>query len=373
MSTALALDERLSIRYFNASKDDAKPVLNWGKRNDDGTGAFTDLSIFRVGTFKDSMGIQHTWEPEHLQQMVFNFELLKARGIFPNVPIRKDHSFSVENVVGYITELTIKDGFLYASGDITEPDAAGKIDRKTFRSRSSEIGVYETNDEAFFWPVVFGFAFVDIGAVEGLFNNPNANSNKFTLITDKETTLTTPDTSLSTFQVGGKATNDHAAVQAHITSLEAQIAANQPAKFNIRGVPTTDATAVQNHITALETSLGEIDAAARTEYVTGLAKANKIGAPQIESLTAHALSLTPEQYAAFKTSYEAAPVVPALGKHGNDITNPNNTITDAGETPDEIEVLEEIVKMSRQAGLSEEAVAKTPSFRKLQELKAQAK
>ena len=67
-----------------------------------------DVPVFRAGTFRDSLGLQRTWDPEHLFQMVQNFEALRAKGILPNVPVRVDHSFSADKVIGWITGMRVK-------------------------------------------------------------------------------------------------------------------------------------------------------------------------------------------------------------------------------------------------------------------------
>src|SRR5438045_1764581 len=41
-------------------------------------GSVKDIKIFKAGTFRDSLGRQNTWSAEHLQQMAFHFNLLKA-------------------------------------------------------------------------------------------------------------------------------------------------------------------------------------------------------------------------------------------------------------------------------------------------------
>lgn len=151
------------------------------------------LPIFRSGTFRDSMGVQHTWEPEHLEQMVFHYNLLKDRGIFPNVPVRDGHPGIFGNggaVIGYISDIRHDQaaGQIVADVEVTEPDAQGKLERGTFRARSAEIGMYETNDEAVFWPVLMGFAFVDIPAVEGLYSKDS----RYTAVTQEDTNVSTP-------------------------------------------------------------------------------------------------------------------------------------------------------------------------------------
>lgn len=133
-----------------------------------GTHLIKGMRIFRAGSFANSLGERSDWTTADLDEMVKNFEDLRSRGILPNVPVRADHSRSVNNVVGYFTSLYREDDYLLADVELTEPDAVGKYERGTYRSRSAEIGVYVSNDEQVYWPVVMGVAFCDIPAVEGL-------------------------------------------------------------------------------------------------------------------------------------------------------------------------------------------------------------
>jgi hypothetical protein len=132
------------------------------------THVISGIRIFRAGSFSDSMGVRSEWTVEDLDAMVANFTKLRSNGILPNVPVRADHSRSINSVVGYFTNLYREGDYLLADMELTEPDAVGKYQRGTYRSRSAEIGVYVTNDEQVYWPTVLGLAFCDIPAVEGL-------------------------------------------------------------------------------------------------------------------------------------------------------------------------------------------------------------
>jgi hypothetical protein len=212
-------------------------------KNADGTAAVEGFKVFRSGTFRDSLGIQHTWTDEHLTQMVANHEMLKARNLLPNVPVRADHSFSVDKLVGWIDGLYTDETFLRANFRFTEPEAAAKFDRGTYLNRSAEVGLYETNDEAFFWPVLMGFAFVDLPAVEGLFA---ASQRKYTVITDKET----PVPEAPPPPPGSNPPPPPAPAGLHFRAAVG--GPEQPVVFSINGQQTSDFMAVQNHIAVLE-------------------------------------------------------------------------------------------------------------------------
>src|SRR4051812_31246565 len=113
------------------------PVGTWSTSDAaNGNKVLHDVPVFRAGTFRDSLGMQRTWDVEHLFQMVQNFNSLRAKGILPNVPLRVDHSFSAEKVMGWITGLRVDGDFLSATFEVTEPADFDRIQRGTYRSRS---------------------------------------------------------------------------------------------------------------------------------------------------------------------------------------------------------------------------------------------
>lgn len=400
-------------------------------KNEDGTGVIAGLKIFRAGTFKDSMGYQRTWEVEHLEQMIFHFNLLRNRGIFPNVPVRDGHPGifgSGGEVIGYLENLRRETedetDFLVSDLGITEPEAYAKWERGTFRARSLEVGMYETNDEATYYPVVMGLAFVDIPAVEGLYakqsHRPERSPFHFAQVLvdeTKENTVageqTTPagtqtpappaapanatgapaapgaegapaapaaSAPAPVEQSGGQAPAAESqqggqgqAAQPPADGGQAQHGQTPPAMtFKINGQPTADFAAVQRHIDALEGASKEAADQARKDFVTGLAQANKIAATQIDDLQAHALSLNDDQFAHFKASYEKAPVVPLFAKHGQtDGGQPTPAGGAADAKADEIEVLKEQVAQHRRRGMSEDKIANLPSYKKLMALTGQ--
>lgn len=158
-----------------------------------------NVEIFRTGVFRGEL-----FEREYIEKFIQNFNDLKQKNIFVNVPVRKNHPDwfglrnSMEEVIGYVTDLRlrengkitvgvvdesaeigadgklprknkkIEDVRLVADFEITEPDALGKIIRKTYRDRSIEWGPFPDNDGNEFTPVLYGVAFVDIPQVDKL-------------------------------------------------------------------------------------------------------------------------------------------------------------------------------------------------------------
>ena len=154
------------------------------------------VEIFKAGVYR---GKKYT--KADLEKMVNNFNSLKRKNIFPNVPVRVDHTSSASDLAGYIEKIRVKGKKLVADLDITEDNIYKKIKKTTLRSRSVEIGTYEDNKGNEYYPVIFGVAWVDIPQVEGLapvfayskdakiinLNNPkNMNINKEKLNKDDE-------------------------------------------------------------------------------------------------------------------------------------------------------------------------------------------
>jgi hypothetical protein len=398
--------DRASVRYFQTAVATREVV-----ETPSGSSIIKNVPVFREGKFKDSAGEPHTWEVGHLQQMVTNFRQLRDTGVLPNVPVRNQHKglFGGGEVVGYVHDLRVEgtdsrgNALLVADMEITEPDALEKINRGTWRARSSEVGVYETNDEVMHWPVFMGVAWVDIPAVEGLFANHQTSNDKFTPVRDDEEatvgtqqdddqnggTEAVPSTTVppvteenpggdqaqeqeEEHQNGGENTAGEVAPDPETagkveTDEEPKTAPQEYATsapvhtFSINGSPTNDFAAVQRHISNLESVLGEVREQSRKDFVSSLASTNRIAATQVDAMTAHALSLTDDQYAAFSAMYEAAPEVPLFSMHGQgNATDP--------EQVSEIDTLRERVALHTKSGLPEEKVRATPSYKRLMEL-----
>lgn len=315
-----------------------------------GTGTFAvhGLKVFKAATFKDSRGRKKTWTVDELDQIVTNFNGLRASGNLVDVPVRADHSGSVNSVLGYYTALRREADFLVADIEFTEPDGADKYRRKTFRSRSIEIGAYETNGQEpkTYYPVALGLAFVDLGAVEGLFRSSN--------LLEENTVDPT------TFRVNGVPTTDTATVQGHIDELE-KAPAPKEHTFRIAGADESDFAKVQAHVESLETFKAETLDAARTGFVDQLVTDKKITAPTAEGLKAFAKSLTAEQYESWKATYAAAPAL--FGKVGDGNGSVNNAGEKTQEEQDAINALD-IVRNHRRAEMPEAQLRETASFKR---------
>ena len=417
--------DRMAVRYFQTAVQDLKV-----ETTESGAQIIRAMSVFRTGTFKDSWGDPHTWESEHLEQMVFNYSMLKNRNILPNVPVRDGHPGlfgSGGEVVGYIADLYTINGAAYEDGytrlvadlEITEPDAYGKIERGTWRGRSAEIGFYETNDETMYWPVFMGLAWVDIPAVEGLFSKQQDGGNKFTFIRDNDqegavagaskqtqnhNTPGTPGsgspagaqnpagdgsgqqgTGTETPPAGTEGDNDNegqkegaptgtpdpegdneSGTDGPPAGTTQHASHNRVHTFRINGVETQDFGQVQSHIDALESAIGEQAETNRREFVTSLANRNLIPATQVDSMTEHALSLTDEQWQAFTKMYPEDTAPAALFQ--NHGTNGSESDPSGNNGPSEVDTLRETVTMHRKSGMPDAKVKETKSYKRLMEL-----
>lgn len=366
----------------------------------------TDVPVFRSGTFRDSMGIQHTWEPLHLDQMVVHFDLLRNRGILPNVPVRCGHpSFfgddPVDGLVGWHESLRTEERvnpidqqtytYLLATYVLLDEEAIKKYNAGLFLNRSAEVGTYITNSEAEFWPVYLGFAYVDIPAVEGLntFAKDKGLGTRFSIMDQKEAPVTTgPSTTpttppappaappatqpAATAQTPPAAPVEPPAAPAAAATPATHAAQTNVATFRIGGQSTSDFAAVQAHIDGLELAAREQVKAARDNFVSELARQNKITAPQVPGLQAFAQTLNHEQYTAWQTSFDVAPAAPLLASHGRGgVGTAPAGLNEQTATDKRIEILEGVVKHHRQSGVTEQALKEMDSYKELQTLHAQ--
>ena len=164
--------------YFSSSEFE-KDKVNASKEGK----LLKNVEVFKSGTYK---GVE--FKNSALDKMVANFHYLKAFGKFPNVPVRADHPaiFGVGGVInrvgGYIADLRKVGTKLVADFRITNDEMWERIMEGTYISRSTEIGTYDDNEGTIYSPILFGVAWVDIPAVEGL-------SPKFSLSKDKNVKL----------------------------------------------------------------------------------------------------------------------------------------------------------------------------------------
>lgn len=319
----------------------------------DGTSIVHKVPVFKSGTFRDSMGDQMTWSPENLGAMCNHFNDLAAAKVFPDVPIRADHSESIDKVIGYISGLSTDGNMLYADQHITEPDALAKMKRGTYRSVSAEVGMYVDNADNYYWPVLQGVAYVPMPAVEGL--HSKATTTKYFM---KEKTVahensgTPPD-------VGAPKVDPPANHAAPVPVVH---------KFTIGGTETVDYAAVQRHISTLEGFQVDTIKQGRSNFVAALATEGKITAPQVESLTGMALSLNDAQFEAFKASYALAPKMSLLSQHGSQ--DPNRVPGEVDPKADDIEVQKGIIAMHQRAGMKDDDLHNTRAYKHLADLTA---
>jgi hypothetical protein len=344
-------------------------------KKDNGSLVIQRAAMFRSGTFRDSLGIQNTWEGIHINQIISNYEHLRDSGIFTDIPVRDGHKGWLIHdtpgtgaVIGYHTKLWSEkltaphDGaeydYLLADIEITDPVAAEKVQNGTFRNRSAEISPYVTNAEAEFWPVYVGVAYVDIPAVEGLkfsASGPEGSDRKvYVFMDNKETGVETQT-----------ATAGQPAAAQETPQL---LGISQPAaSFSINGQSTSDPVAVQSHITALENFRRETAEANRANFVTGLAAANKILATQVDSLTNFAKGLSDEQFAQWTATFDAVAPQSLVANHGGGVTNPGNA-AESGQTAGDkqVDIDLETVKQHRRVGTKPEQIKQTASYKRLE-------
>lgn len=132
----------------------------------------TGIEVFKTGVFRPGNwdGKKLKVDKKFLKEMISNYTLLKDKKIIVNIPHRLDHSWSVKDIAGYVTNLYLnKSGDrVLADVDFTNDDAWDMFKAKTIRNRSSEIGTYTDNEGNDYYPVFKGFAWVDFPAVEKL-------------------------------------------------------------------------------------------------------------------------------------------------------------------------------------------------------------
>jgi hypothetical protein len=342
------------------------------------------VAVFRSGTFRDSMGYQNTWEQLHLNQMVTNWEYLRNNGTFANVPVRDGHPGWLVNgtpgtgkVVGWHTDLRVEslvaphDGqtydYLMADYEILDPDAQRDIDSGLWLNRSSEIGGYTTNAEAEHWPVYMGVAYVDIPAVEGLnFSASKAGGaapRVYVMFDSKEKNV--GDNSPAAPEQG---TQPAATAPAASTQHGAPAAPAQPFVFSVNGANTSDFAAVQAHITQLEAFRSDTQESNRKNFVKALVASNKLPAPKQESYEKFALGLSPDQYTAWTETFDDMEVPALLGQHGGGVAN--GGVAPAAQhaangSAQEIAQLREQVGMHKAAGTPKKTIEQMDSYTRL--------
>lgn len=441
MTTSLATAARRNAVLFSVGDITGtapKMSRRLYKKADNTTGSalvLSDVAVFRSGTFRDSMGFQHNWESIHMDQMVAHFDMLRARQIFSDIPVRDGHpGFLLSGIegngktVGWHTGLRAEqrtnpsDGkeytYLLAEYEVLDEDAIKKIESGLWRNRSSEIGSYITNDEAEFWPVYQGFAYVDIPAVEGLNgfakSNPGLGTTFSLMIESEEETPVGAPTKKHSAPEGVEAeaeveapaaqTEPDEVVEPEVVVAEVEVHEDgtvtvtdleddededddedEPAAeevdepqashsktgpvgtFRINGQSTTDFASVQQHIDALEGFAKETTDANRKAFVSGLVVDKKITGAQQATLEEFALGLSTEQYGKWCESYGLAPQLGLLSLHAAGSSNHDAGGGEPSTSEVELETAREIVASHKRAGMPMEQIEATKSFLKLKQ------
>lgn len=375
-------------KTFNAfAKSDEKKAGAWtASKNEAGASIITRerVPVFRSGEFADSMGYRHKWMSIHMRQMVDHFGILSESGQFADVPIRRGHGSlfgdPIDSLIGYVKSLSMEkrtspvDGkeydYLLADVEIIDPDAQEKIQSGLWRNLSSEIGLYIDNDEAEYWPVFKGFAYVDIPAVEGLKEFSKSHASNRTIIEGE--TMTT-DSKITPPQVN----SDHGK--------------RETFAFTINGEATTDFTKVQNYVKQMETRNTELTAQVtelsefkkeaitkeRESFVDQLAKDGKIVQAQVDDAKEFAKGMSDDQFKMYQKMHDASAPLPIMQEHGVTQTPPVASHSQGGtgagaSNADEakaerVEILTEIV-YGHAASVTPEALKELPSYKELMEL-----
>lgn len=354
------------------------PTRSWLlAKNDDGSASITGMHIFRAGGFRDSRGRQTEWTLTDITSMASNFDDLRGNS-FPNVPVRRDHVRSVDNVIGYFDRVYVKGSDLFGDFTITEPDAVEKFERGTFRSRSIEIGPYESNTGDVTFPAVLGLAMVDIPAVEGLFQrfDPSEEINDMSqeeldwAIAAAYAQAIDDTTADHSTEIEWAVASGYAAADVEVRAEFAKSDDRAPFMFRLGdNDDTSDYTAVQRRLDALNTFYSEQTEKSRVDFIDELVTDHKIGAPQRDDLVEFARSLTPEQFSAFRSTYESAPKLGLLGDHGaGEGTGPEDS---SSPLATELATARETVAFHARSGMSEAEIQETKSYQRMIELEAQ--
>ena len=374
---SLAMDNTLGSANFSGVKMFRK---NDGSNNL----VIQAMPVFRSGTFRNSWGEQTTYSDLHIQQMVTNFDYLKQTGIFADIPVRSSHPEpwfrnSTEEVIGYVSSLTTEKRqhpvtgqeytYLLADYEVSDPTAAEKIEKKLYRNRSAEVGMYADNDDAEYYPVLLGFAYVDIPAVEGLNFGKRAEVRRYALDEEgsqvgAENTDEVTDDTEDTQDTQEESQNEEEAPEVEETSEEdnneeppaggnfvvpegsGDVTVNtEPpndetdpplgapivgietegtgtfagghVSINFNGQTITDPAAIQGIVDSLFGVVKED----RNSYVNLMFTANRITASQKKPLEEFVADLTVEQWGRFRSIFDDSPEIQALSFRGGDAPN----------------------------------------------------
>ena len=388
MTDTLAAAARRHVVLFAGSQFgfNAPGVKQYKKPTPKGTVLVLEgVPVFRSGTFRDSMGFQHTWDGIHIQQMKSHYDILTGRKIVESFPVRKGHggflSEPMDGLIGWHTGVEVEkrtnpaDGveydYLLADYEILDSDAIAKIESGLWRNLSAEIMSYVTNDEMEFWPVYGGVAYVDFSAVEGLrefkkysnsvslmFENeeeaPDVGTDNSTGQPDSTSggqqqgttpppastppadqgTTTPPPASTPPADTGTTVETGTDADETDSTDESDHTKGGTLFCFTLFGQPTLGVPiaglsgpqlqafqSAQAHIDRLEQYRKGQLEGARTAFVKGLATDGKILATDVQSMTEVALSMDDAAFSKWSAVYASAPKQPLFQQHGQTPTN----------------------------------------------------
>lgn len=132
----------------------------------------------------------------------------------------------------------------------------------------------------------------------------------------------------------------------------------------IEEISTSEAA---NRLTSLTNFYNTARTEARKNFVTQLAADNKIMAPQIDKLTAYALSLSDEGFDAWKDTWDGASGHTMLnGSQPGGSSNHNGPQSQSVEDADnQLEIARDTVRHMKNGGVSEDRIKETPSYKAL--------
>ena len=290
-----------------------------------------NIEIFKAGTFK---GID--FKTSALDKMVANFHYLKSFDIFPNVPMRADHpgfwsAGEVDKIGGYVSDLKRIGKKLVADVRFTKEEMLKKVLDGSYISRSAEIGSYTDNDGTIYDPILYGFAWVDIPAVEGLspqfsfskdknielinLNEENMGEEKqFPPVDEiKEAEVEETEEKESTEEVETPAEE-----KVETPAEEKKEEVETPAEENVE---LSKNNAIIDFAKAFPKEAAELEKFRQAELsglVEGLVKTGKITPAMQEKELEFVKSLSTEQFAQYKSIKEESP---AIVKFDEDIAN----------------------------------------------------
>ncbi|AKJ71696.1 hypothetical protein TIN2_6 [Tsukamurella phage TIN2] len=345
-------------------------------------------AIFRSGTFADSEGYEHTWESLHINQMVDHDALLRGRGIFEDIPVRKGHPdwggiFSgpnrnaMDELIGYMSNLRAEDRknpadgntytYLLADLEILEETAIKNIKSGLWRNVSAEISTYVTNGNAEYWPVMYGVAYVDIPAVEGLKSQHSKAASQFSIILEEDMTQKNNGPEAPSVD------NDKGTGTPENTPTRPQAPEKPENQFSIGGKKTADFAAVQAHIDGLEQRNKDLEQfrvesieAGKADFVKSLVSTNKIPATSEEAYLNYAKSLDDKQYSAWKGLEEAKPAMSITAPQGAGFAQSHEQVTEVDAKDARVDVLKGIVSQHQLGGkMKAESIKETASYKEL--------